>query len=68
MLGSDIIVGQRAGLLEGQLDHPLGTRGEDHLVLGGLPPLADDGLHLIADLLEIDAQGLQDLGGDALAL
>ncbi len=66
MLGADVVVVELPGLFEGKLDDALGARREDHLLLDGLPAPADDRLDLLAHLREVDAQGLEHFGREAL--
>src|SRR5579862_1020244 len=54
-------------LFEGELDHALGARGEDHLLLYGLSAAANDRLDLLADFCQIDAERLEHFGRQALA-
>ena len=56
------------GLAQAQLEDLLGTRGEGDVTGGGLLALPDDLLHLLADALEGDAEALEGLARDALAL
>ena len=64
----DVVVVELARFFEGQLDHALGARREDHLLLDGLAAAADDRLDLLAHLRKIDAERLEHFGRQALAL
>jgi hypothetical protein len=55
-------------LAQAQLEHLLGARGERDVPGRRLLALADDLLHLLAHGLERDAEALQGLARDALAL
>ena len=68
VLGPNVVVIELARLFECELDHALGARREDHLLLHGLPAASDDGLDFLTDLGEVDAERLQHLSGEALAL
>ena len=68
MFRTDVVVVELAGLFEGELDHALGARGEDHLLLDRLAAPADDRLDLLAHFGQVDAQGLEDFRRQALAL
>src|SRR3712207_9387583 len=68
VLGADVVVAELQRLAQRQLEDLLGTRGEGDVAGRGLLALADDLLDLLADPLERDAEGLERLGGDALAL
>ena len=67
MLGADVVVIELARLFEGELDHALGARREDHLLLDGLAAAADDRFDFLANLRQIDAERLEDFRGEALA-
>ena len=68
MLGPDVVVAELQRLAQGQLQDLLGTRRERDVPTRRLLPLADDLLDLLTDGLQGDAQTLEGLGGDALAL
>ena len=68
MLRADVVVVELARLFEGELDHALGARREDHLLLDGLAAPADDGLDFLTDFRQVDTERLEDLGREALAL
>ncbi len=68
VLGPDVVVIELARLFEGELDHALRARREDHLLLDGLAAASDDGLDFLTDFGEIDAERFQDLSREALAL
>src|SRR5690606_7794014 len=68
VLGADVAVAELQRLAQAQLEHLLGTRGEGDVAGRLLLALADDVLHLLAHGVERDAEALERLGGDALAL
>ena len=68
VLGADVVVTELQGLAEAQLEHLLGARRERDVAGRLLLTLADDVLHLLAHGVEGDAERLQRLGCDALAL
>ena len=68
MLGPDVVVPQREGLAQRQLEHFLGARRERDLAGGDLVALADDACDLGANLLHRDVERLEDAGGKALLL
>ena len=68
VLRADVVVVELARFFEGELDHALGARGEDHLLLDGLAAATDDRLDLLADFRQVDTERLEDLGREALAL
>ncbi len=53
VLGADVVMVELARLFEGELDHALGARREDHLLLNGLAAAADDGLDFLADFARL---------------
>jgi hypothetical protein len=57
-----------ARFFEGQFDHALGARGEDHLLLDGLAAAADDRFNLLTDLGKIDTERLEHFRRKAFAL
>ncbi len=68
MLGTDVVVAQAAGLVDGQLDHPLGAWREADLADHGALATTDDELDRLPHLGELDVHVLQDARGDPLAL
>ena len=68
VLGADVVVTELQRLAQRQLEDLLGARGEGDVARRRLLALADDLLDLGADGLERDAQALQRLRRDALAL
>ena len=68
VLGADVVVAELQRLAQRQLEHLLGARGERDVAGRRRAALADDLLDLAAHGLERDAEGLERLGGDALAL
>ena len=68
VLGADVVVAELQRLAQRQLEHLLGARRERDVPGRRLLALADDLLDLLAHGLQRDAQRLQRLGGDALAL
>ncbi len=68
VLGADVVVAELQRLAERQLEDLLGPRGEGRRARGGRAGGADGLLHLLPDGLEGDAERLEGLGGDALAL
>ena len=67
VLGADVAVVEAAGLVDGELDDLLGARSEADLAHDGAVAAADDELDGGADLVELDAEVGEDLGGDAFA-
>ena len=68
VLGADVVVAELQRLAQGELEHLLGARRERDVAARRLLALADDLLDLGADGLQRDAEALQRLGRDALAL
>ena len=68
MLGSDVVVAELQRLSQAEFKHLLSARREGDMTGRRLLTLTDDLLDLRANALEGDAQGLQRLGCDALAL
>ena len=68
MLRADVVVAEAAGLVDGQLDHPLGARRQAHLADDGAVPAADDELDRRPHLGQLDVHVLEHARGDALAL
>jgi hydroxylamine reductase (hybrid-cluster protein) len=57
-----------AGLIHGELNHPLRTGGKAYLSGRGLLPPADDELYGSPHLVEVNAQIGEDPGSHTLAL
>ena len=68
VLGADVVVAELQRLAQRQLEHLLGPGREGDVPGRRRAALADDLLDLAADGLEGDAERLEGLGGDALAL
>ena len=68
VLGADVVVAELQRLAERQLEDLLGPRREGDVARRRRAALADDLLDLAAHGLERDAERLEGLGGDALAL
>jgi hypothetical protein len=68
VLGADVVVAELQRLAQRQLEHLLRPRGEGDVAGGRGLALADDLLDLLAHALERDAEGLEGLGGNTLAL
>ena len=68
VLGADVGVAELERLAQRELEHLLGARRERDVAGRGLLALADDLLDLGAHGLQGDVEGLERLGGDALAL
>ena len=68
VLGADVVVAELQRLAQRQLEDLLGARGERDVAGRRRAALADDLLDLAAHGLERDAERLEGLGGDALAL
>ena len=68
VLGPDVVVAELQRLAEGELEDLLGARGEGDVPGRRRATLADDLLDLAAHGLERDAETLERLGGNALAL
>ncbi|MNS76149.1 hypothetical protein D3C72_1096870 [compost metagenome] len=64
VLGADVVVAQLTGLVPGQFQHALGTRGEGNLHRHEAGPAADDLLDLDARVFQADAQALERLGSN----
>ena len=67
MFGADVVVAELAGLLEGELQHPLGPGGEGDLHRHEAGAAADDFLHLDPGIFQVDAHRFEDLGRHASA-
>ena len=68
VLGADVVVTELQRLAQRQLEDLLGARGEGDVARRRRAALTDDLLDLAAHGLERDAEGLEGLGGHALAL
>src|SRR3954449_9543520 len=68
VLGADVVVAELQRLAQRQLQHLLCPRREGDVTGRRLLALSDDFLHLLADTLQRDAEGLECLGSDALTL
>ena len=68
VLGADVAVAELQRLAQGELQHLLGPRRERRRAARRGAGHADRLFHLLAHGLEGDPQGLEGLGGDALAL
>ena len=68
VLGADVVVAELQRLAQRQLEDLLGAGRERDVPAGRRAALADDLLDLVADGLERDAERLERLGRDALAL
>ena len=68
VLRADVVVSELQRLTKGELQDLLGAGGEGNVAAGSLLALPDDLLNLRAHGFERDAQALQSLGCDTLAL
>ena len=68
VLGADVVVTQRQGLAQRELEHLLGARGERDLAGGDLLAGADDAHHLGAYALHGDVEALEHASRQALLL
>jgi hypothetical protein len=68
VLGADVVVAEREGLAQRELEDLLRARGERDLARGDLVALADDAGDLRADLLHRDVERLEDAGSEPLFL
>ena len=68
VLGADVVVTELQRLTKRELEHLLRTRRERDVPRGRLPALPDDLFDLAADCFERDAERLECLRGNALAL
>ncbi len=68
VLGADVVVAELQRFAQRQLEHLLGARREGDVPGRLLLALTDDVLDLLADGIERDAERLERLGGDTLAL
>ena len=68
VLRADVVVTEAAGLVDGQLDDPLGARGEPDLADDRAVTTADDELDRRPDLGQLDVHVLEDARRHALAL
>ena len=67
VLGADVVVAEAAGLVDRELDDPLGARRQPDLADDRPIAAADDELDGRADLGQLDVHVLEDVGGHALA-
>ena len=68
VLRPDVVVAQREGLAQRQLEHLLGARRERNLAGGDLVALADDARDLRANLFHRDVERLENACGKAFLL
>ena len=68
VLRADVAVVEAARLFDGELDDLLGARRQANLAADRLLAAADDELDGRADLAQLDAEVVEHLGGDAIAL
>ena len=68
VLRADVAVVEAPGLFDGQLDDLLGARRQANLAADRLLAPADDELDRGANLVQLDAEVVEDLGGDTIAL
>ena len=68
MLRADVVVSESTRLINGELDHLLGARGEADLAEHWSLTTPDDELHRLAHLDELNVEVLKDLGGDTFTL
>ena len=68
MLGPDVVVIEASRLVDGELDHFLGTRREADFAEHGAVPAADDELDRGADFAQLDSEVREHFGGDPVAL
>ena len=68
VLRADVVVAEAAGLVDGQLDDPLGARGQADLADDRAITATDDELDRGPDLGQLDVHVLEDARGDTLAL
>ena len=68
MFGADVVVAESARLINGELDHLLGTWREADLANDGAFATSDDELNRLADLGQLNVEVLEDLRRNALAL
>ncbi len=68
VLRADVVVAEPAGLVDGQLDDPLGARRQADLADDRAVAATDDELDGGPDLGQLDVHVLEDARGDALAL
>ena len=66
MFGADIVMPHEAGFVHGQLDHPLGARGQRGFTEGRTFAPADGTFDGTDDLHRLHAQLAQHLDGDAV--
>ena len=68
VLGADVVMAEPTRLINGELDDLLGTWREADLANDGAFATADDELHRLADLGQLDVEVLEDLRRNPLAL
>ena len=68
VFGTDVVVAQSARLINGELNDLLGPWREADLANDGALAPADDELHRLADLGQLDVEVLKDLRRNTLAL
>src|SRR5712664_4707843 len=69
MFAADVVVARAARLFEGDLDHLLDARGGDDLLLDDEALVgAEQGNDRLADLVDLDAKVVKDLGCYPIAL
>ena len=67
MLGADVVVAEPPGFFDRQFDDPLGARRQRDVANHHALAAADDELDRAANLVQLHAQVLEDLGRDAFA-
>ncbi len=55
VLGADVVMVELTRLFESEFDDALGSRGEHHLLLDGLPASTDDRFNFGANLRQVDS-------------
>ena len=68
VLGADVVVAEAPGLVDGELDHPLGARGQAHLADDRSVAATDDELDRGPHLGQLDVHVLEHARRHALAL
>jgi hypothetical protein len=68
VFGANIVVVEAAGFLDGELNDLLGSGGQPDIAGYGALTAPDDELHGAADLVQVDAQVREHLGGYTLTL
>jgi hypothetical protein len=67
VLGADVVVAHPARFLNGELEHLLDARSREDVLLDGDPLVAPElGLDRLADLDEVDAQVVENFGGQPI--